>query len=464
MTVFEAARLLAENLDVNYDEVHYKLGLVTWIKGLRKRGYVETSYDTRTLRSWVRRTSLRRPQWIEAFNEIMGEREALNIAGCLHCHQPIFMESDYTHVISEDGDIVCSECFAYYIECTNCGRFEHRDQSINIRDYGWVCNGCYESGAPDASQCQACGYYYLTENMYYDENGDQHFCDEHAPRSSCQPQHMEFEFPALCTPQKTIREDEIVPITVGRGDVSEEGMRLIHGMIYTKTSGKYGYGGISLDEIINQDLYDRSWQTKEGNFPKRLAKHLLVEHSMKLNEDVMTEIGNIAKAHAAIPGTHYISLTRNLNLPADEFINEGSCWWGSESHSRCELKAYFGFGVRTWSTPDGYRDGGHPVSRAWLVPLTVSAGGPKEPKFAPTHVLPADAYVLFNAYEIDQLPYARMIAGMTGKSYRKLKMFDMSAYVNAAGILVAEQSICDATDRVVLPMKRECDARCHRVR
>ena len=459
MTVFEAARLLAGSIGEGYEGPHYRLALIEWIKGIRKRGSINDSSDVRALRAWTRRSTLQRHRWVEAFNVIMDDDQEISVTQCLHCHNAIFMGGGWSHIVSDDGEMVCGECFAYYTECATCGRFAHRDHVIRVHDYGSICNNCYESGSPDVASCSACSYYFLTENMYYDENNDVHYCDEHAPRSGCRPQHMEFEFPALCTPQKTIREDEIVPITVGRGDVSEEGMRLIHGMIYTKTSGKYGYGGISLDEIINADLYDRSWQTKEGNFPKRLAKHLLIEHSMKLNEDVMTEIGNIAKAHAAIPGTHYVSLTRDLNLSADEFINEGSCWWGSESHSRCELKAYYGFGVRTWSTPNGNQDGGHPVSRAWLVPLTVTTGGPG-PKFAATHVLPADAYVLFNAYEIDQLPYARMIAGMTGKSYRKLKMFDMSAYINAAGILIAEQSICDATDRVALPMRRECGAKC----
>lgn len=474
----------ARTLGAAFRDASNAVAFFHWVNRMRRRGYADgadglalSRWKNRYVKAHASRGTLGDGEFVELFNNVI-DTPALEILFCARCGAIVF-DTD-AHQVGDDGaDSVCQNCIGYYFECEKCGVQRDNNGAVTINGFGAVCQICMENDRVQASPCARCSNYFLHENMVYDDNTEEYLCHDHAHRSICLPNNLDFEFPALCTPQKSVREDEIIPITVGHGDVSEEGLSEIINMIYHKTAGKWAHGGINVREIKDEDVLAREWQTKEGNFPKRLAKHLLVEHSFKLVEDFMADIGAVAKRHAGAPGTHFLSITRNLNLRASDFLHEGSCWWGSESSSRCEFKAWNGFGLRTWSTPE---DDGHPVSRAWLVPLNIStqvarvdrynrekAGGHADRDnnqdtlyFSATHVLPADAYVLFNAYgPIEQLPYARMIAGMVGKSYRKIHL-GAEMYINAGGVLIAEQSICDSVQSVYLNTRRTCDENCGR--
>lgn len=434
----------------------YRTAFTHWLRMLRRKDE-PSSDDARYLRTWRRRSSLSTPDFIRLFNLLMDDG-ALGVTTCHHCAELIFPERE--HIVNDGTEVVCASCFQYYFECDSCQTMVHRNAGVTVHEYGRVCRSCIDDDRLGASACDRCGEWYMRDNLIWDDNAEVYYCHEHAPASQCEPQYVTFEFPALNSPQKSITNDEILAITVGQGEVSSQGMMEIRQYIQRKTAHKTTRAhGIDVPELTDGDQFDNVWQNKEGNVTKRIAKHLLVERSFKLSEEVMSEIGNLAKQHAGAPGTHYISITRDLNQSAEMFVHDGSCWWGSESHSRCELKAWYGFGVRTWSTPDQY---GHPVSRAWLMPLNVSESGiaGAKPRFTDTHVLPADAYVLFNAYgAIEQMPYARIIASMVGKSYRRVCFEAGDMYINANGILIAEQSICDATDRVRLDARRGCHCR-----
>jgi len=223
----------------------------------------------------------------------------------------------------------------------------------------------------------------------------------------------------------------------------------------------HGGGGVQLADLINPEYgFDSRYQTKEGNFPKRVAKLLINLHNLKLTESLMSEIGNIAQRYTSKPGTYRLSITRNLNLPRTEFVNGDSCWWSSYWWSRCNLKSLGGFGLRTWEM--GRYGEEKPVGRAWMVPLGLTRG-----VLVPApEALPAEAYVVFNGYgphntRLDSLEFARMVALLTGKSYRKIDFMvnHHLMYINGTnvgsdsvgkGVLVAEQSICDATSSLTI--------------
>ena len=430
----------------------------------RPEGTVDGSFDQHLadILYWRRRLGVTDRQMADRVNEVTTAmlRPDLLVGQCSYCQTWVY-SSKFVQV--EGRGPVCDNCFRdYFVSCASCGKVVDQGYTYNIIDYGRICRTCREDGVVDLAECHRCGQTFLQENMWFDEPHDRFYCSKHSPISDCKPKHLEFAFPALNVRQKEIRNDEIIPITVGHGEVSDDGMREIVNYVYNKTQGKFGYRGVQIHEIQDDSIFTRDWQNKEGNFPKRLAKHLLVEHNMKLSDELMAEIGNIAKKHAGAPGTHYIAITRNLNLSPEEFVNEGSCWWTSESHSRCELKAWYGLGVRTFSSPE-YPESGHPVSRAWIVPLAFKRRGNEILGYDRTEALPADGYVLFNAYGIEQLPYARMIAAMTGKSYRKINFNLGDAYINAGGVLIAEQSDCElignTSGYIELSNKRKCGCR-----
>lgn len=457
-TVWNYARTLGDGLIEGY----HASQLIKWIKVTARRGYTQPYDDQERLRRWLRRQTGDTHEWVELLNRIFEAKGGeIRVNLCDDCGAPFF--SEHGNWVN-DGDMVCARCFeANYRQCSACEKYKSHDEMTSIREYGMACQSCISDGKVEIGICARCEETFLSEALYFNEATDMSYCQAHMPMSQCEPSHPTFEFPALCIPQKSIQQDEIVTITVPHGDVTRVGLNEIRLYIARLTAPKSSRGGYGLDvvEIDDPDRFDPAWQTREGNFPKRLAKHLLVERSLKLSESVMAEVGNLAKAHANMgPTTHCLSITRDINRESEFYANDGSCWWGSESHSRCELKAHHGFAVRTWEslTPTRYDT---PTSRAWMIPLKTEAGGDRF-AFESTPVLPADAYVLFNAYNIEQLPYARMIAGMVGKSYRRIG-FDAPMYLNSGGVLIAEQSVCDATTSVSIYSRRRCHgSRCYR--
>jgi hypothetical protein len=104
------------------------------------------------------------------------------------------------------------------------------------------------------------------------------------------------------------------------------------------------------------------WQAKRGNFTKRLSS-ALHKRQIKLAPEMIAQVGNICRSHTSDNASWDVEFTRNLNLPAEDFYHEDSCWWQSYSESRCALKSWGGLGMRTFDS-DGTVSG-----RAWVQPL-----------------------------------------------------------------------------------------------
>lgn len=414
-------------------------------QGLRK------AYLANDVRTWGTYCQLPKDEFARLFSAATN----LALLGCSHCGN-IVNQLHQAH--SYPGGAAherCDDCLGrYYNECANCRHFYRRSQSTrpeqghwrDIFGFGKVCGPCFNLKHNEHAifECRSCMRWYANDHVGQRIG----YCQECAPpdRSKCQSRGaLAFEFPALNIEAKVVASEAIVAVSTGGGDISTQGMRAIKESIYNRTGGKLGSHGVYLLELDPGGGFDPSWQNKEGNFPKRLAKLLLQTRAMKLNEEFMVEIGNLAKAHTTNPATHHIAFTRDINRPANEFINNGSCWWGGSWHSRCDFKWHGGIAVRTFSDPA--KGNPKPLTRAWMLPMKLS-GTANIPKLGPDIELPADAYFLFNPYGMDLIPYARLIAAMTGKSYKKV-MAKGTLYINNnMGALIAEQSICDKIETI----------------
>lgn len=434
---------------------------------------------------------------------------------CTHLEHEMYMRQ----AVDEEGEQVkiCSVCATErYFHCGFCGLFKHRDHVSPLvqnrmcdtcwaaqRDHWLICGGCHREynleGRSDGRYQHYGAYWIRTEGTRMEETEPstpeaRFYCSTcRAPeRSKCKPRQPEFDFPALCLgPHESFHAEEIKEVVTGGGDVTATGVTQIRKMINLKTA--HGSTGIDLYEIDTDD-FDRRWQTHEGNFPKRLAKLLLTERHLKLTEDLMAEIGNIAKQYTSKPGAHRVSLTRNINLPKAEFVNDNSCWWSDYWYSRCTLKSMGGFGIRLWAQQqklayhpntgnvidEGLKDVA--VGRAWMIPLALTLRGTADNsrfgKWMPDAPLPAEAYVVFNGYDgrrsqdrAELLDFARIIAQMTGKSYRKIDFYAPSMYINGTrigedgtpkGVLIAEQSVCAENAKVeILTVPNQCSCPGH---
>jgi hypothetical protein len=213
-------------------------------------------------------------------------------------------------------------------------------------------------------------------------------------------------------------------------------------------------------------MFDPDWQTKEGNMPKRIAKILLMEHHLKLTDELMAELGNIAKAYTTRPSVQRVRLDRAIGRDRHEYVNDNSCWWTDYWYSRCTLKSLGGMAIRCYNGDDKLA-----TARGWLIPLwygeAYSTGWKPEPDLAK-----ANGYVVFNVYDrngkLEAMHLGRMVAQMTGKSYKRVALGVHAMYVNgtermgragySGSVLIAEQSLCDKTREIsITRIPNKCD-------
>lgn len=457
-----------------------RLAFQRWLQDTRQYG----AGDRAGLRQWQRETSLSRRDFaalLDAylklpFRQTRRMRENVGVRNpgvticetCTHLDFRVNMTEVPSRIDGSTTVVVCSGCRGdHYFTCAYCGHTKPKviaGPSGNLglpnlpgyrlipNNHRLYCVSCFEI---NFFTCRHCGR--IRERGL--ENRDQPgYCTgcRIPERSRCEPKFLDFEFPALCTEQKVVKAEDIVNITLGGGDISESGMRAIHDLVFTRTRGNDDYG-VRVRELLDEN-WDRTWVNKEGALPKRIAKILLVQRHMKLTDELMSEIGNIAKTYTTKPGVHRVGFTKNINRPREEFINDRSCWWTDYWRSRCSFKSLGGIGVRTFDDLD------RPTGRAWMLPMKFARtdNGYGLARVAP-EAIPAEGYLIFNAYSLDGshdlMRFGRMIAQMTGKSYRKVPVHNTIGqerlYINASGdgrtsaVLIGEQSLLDQQNRPV---------------
>jgi hypothetical protein len=385
-------------------------------------------------------------EFIDAVAYITGET-CIFCAGC----SEVSWQDDATRLAN--GESVCETCrIDDYSLCSHCEEWYSDDETTSVGS-STFCNECVSEHCFYCSWCED----YFTEatsigdNYYCERCRDNHFtyCDEcsewysdddehnHDHGCDCVAPHMNFEFPA--DGHGTISQDERLTVELPRGTIDDEGIRRIEYFLREDL-------GWSRTHIVKLaiEAIGPEWQTKRGNFTRRLSSALFKAEGIKLKPEVISEIGNIAQAHSSQGATWHIEFTRDLNQSASDFYHDESCWWQSYSASRCALKNWGGIGLRTYYSTQ--TDSSSPSGRIWVQPLAKTDDGLK-----PTHdALHADAYVLFNGYgDLSGYVAARIVAHLAGRTYRRVTLSTETQYINNdAGYLVADEATCEATERL----------------
>ena len=284
-----------------------------------------------------------------------------------------------------------------------------------------VWSGSFHGRVADGNEvCHRC-----LERYYWCDHCDGYYPDPHEHGSECEAPRQSFAFPLA--DGSTLRSDTTLTVETPAGLISEAGMSEVLNRLWSALNW-YAYNvGIAPE-----------WQTKDGNFTKRLAK-LALQSGYKIPAPLLSDIGNIARAHSSSGNSHSVQLTRDLNQPASEFVHSSSCWWGSEWKSRCALKQEGGFAIRTFTDSTCYAN---VIGRAWVMPLSVERRGSGYHVELTEDSGSAGAFVVFNAYGPDGYEFARIVAQMRGWTYRKIAFQCNPMYVNSGGFLVAPAEVC----------------------
>lgn len=341
---------------------------------------------------------------------------------CENCSEPV--KSDESVAVDGGDSHVCETCYQdHYTSCSDCGNIVGYDSTTGTLHDESVCGRCLDN----YSFCDDCdGYYHHNYSDQHSHGG----CD-------CESPAQVF---TMRNGDAVIAQDERFTIGLPAGVISDEGMYQIAALI---RSQQYEVdASTDPDYALRTKWYvfasavqemDSHWQTKEGNFTKRLSKLAHKSQGLKIPADVLTKVGNIARAQSN-GADLAVEVTRDLNQSAADFYHEDSCWWQSYSESRCSLKSNGGIGLRSFTTYGGVS------GRAWIMPLRLDEHDNLQPTF---DSMTADAFIVFNGYgDLEGYAPARIVAQMAGMTYRKVNFSNSPMYVNGdSGYLVASEDI-----------------------
>lgn len=305
--------------------------------------------------------------------------------------------------------------------CDDCDDYHDRDQWGQIECPGWYCEDCddyhdYGDGCPRPSYDGCCN----------------------APRQ---------QFTIRNDGKPPLASDTRAPVTLPAGVISDEGLREIQRYLLrmARASDQRGLGEL-VYEI--QDALGSQWQTKTGNYTKRLSRYAYQQHQVKITPEVLSQVGCIASDHSKAVSFD-VDVTRNLNRPPGDFYHDESCWWQSYSESRCALKTNGGFGLRSFGQY------GNVSGRAWVMPLHKNADGYLVPTF---DTMTPDAFVVFNGYgDLGGYTGARIMAHMSGWTYAKIGFECDPMYINAGGYLIAPEQTVQTCKSLDLNVRQHAD-------
>lgn len=355
------------------------------------------------------------------------------------CGAPLDIEA-YSHTTLHDGSRLCEACAEDTSCCDSCSMV-HWEVDCRYIGEEVVCHRCLDNYY---IWCEIC------EAHYPDDSGHSHDC-------GCGPFQTDFRVPN--NGAGLVSSEESFTVTLPSGEISEQGMREINSLLLNASFGVHDalYAGttdapygLPAERVVASrlnslahDLEDKvgpTWQTRRGNFTRRLSSHAYKAHSLTIPAPLLSEIGTVARQHTLDECTFRLDVTRELNLPPEDFGNEDSCLWGSYSNGRCTLKTNGAFGLRALSVPPGSFVEG----RAWVMPVVSDEDNPTA--LSPTFDTETpDALLLFNGYGIlGGYTAARLVAHMYGWTYRKIGLRLRPIYVNSErGYLVAPEPLAD---------------------
>lgn len=343
---------------------------------------------------------------------------------CDDCHEPEHTDDLYS-TNEHDGTSVCESCYGDYWVCVDCEQsFKHTTSTLNDTE---VCNSCRDRNWHYCEHCQ--GWVGdEDEDHFHDDDDDDDGYDE--DRCGCEAPAQRFR--VRNDGNEPLWNDTRVTVALPAGVISEEGLASIANYLRDHRFDTDECGDYTLTHEERARLYDLSsrldelgdkWQTKQGNFTKRLSRFAYKEFGLKLAPDAISAVGNIAREHST--GVDFdIEVTRDLNQSPHEFAHADSCWWNGYTRSRCALKNNGGFGLRTFNDYDV-------TGRSWVMPLRECRMGQGRGLTPTFEAFEPDAFVVFNGYgALSGYHAARIVSHMAGWTYRKIGFSCHPMYVN----------------------------------
>lgn len=244
--------------------------------------------------------------------------------------------------------------------------------------------------------------------------------------------------------------NQLFTLAVPESELSDEGIGILLENLHYMTN-------LSADRFREKLPKDWSWLAKvehgtyAGTISKRIQSYLFKAHDIKLGENDVAALGNLAAQHVLDAREFYFDFDENLKWKAGEYGDKGSCFWTQKPHVLPLLKHFGGFSIRLYDRDTEKRKG---IGRALIMPLVAGKDGYQPDQFRnPLGLLVFNGYGSFGKNygkssvssqtygQMQVYDYARLLALFLGVSYERVMLavngsYEYPLYVNNQGTAV----------------------------
>lgn len=197
---------------------------------------------------------------------------------------------------------------------------------------------------------------------------------------------------------KTFKLGEKYTAEIGGGEISDYGRSRVERHISNAQVDR-DCDSVALPPL--PDDFQWIWQARRGNFPKRVSSYYYKTYGLKLHPVTLACIGSIASDHTSKNQSYTYELVDTFDWIAGDYGDKGSCYWSNHAGARKMLDENGAYAIRFY-----YGDGDSGCGRAWVV----------------TEPVGENTAILWNGYGYQTRDIARVLAFVTGLTYKKIEL------------------------------------------
>ncbi len=188
--------------------------------------------------------------------------------------------------------------------------------------------------------------------------------------------------------------------------IADEGVRLINNLL-TSYKEQPWMGERKYMPPLPPD-FEFLWVTTDGKFTKRVSKYYFETFGIKLPDDVISAIGNLAREHSSVAVTYRFQIVDKIEWQDGDFGDDGSCYWSVRAAAKDMITDNGGYAICF------FKEDGGGIGRAWLYNT-------------------GDFWVIWNGYGFNGNPtliISRMFAQWQGLRYTRIYLTNNSSTDN----------------------------------
>lgn len=243
---------------------------------------------------------------------------------------------------------------------------------------------------------------------------------------------------------------DIREYSLPEGLIPFEGIEAVSRYIRGEKPNLYFLNPSYIADMIGCDWVVKGNQKYVGTFPKRISKLVWLEFNIKVEEQIISEVGNIASRYLTNSSKILADFSNEFDWDAGDYGDDGSCFWSCRTAAKAMMQENGGWAMRFY---DNNRNG---IGRCWVMPVRHNN---------------ENGYVVFNAYGSNRdcglWIHARLIAGLLGFSYKKIDYLvnggsdEGKLYINGGrGIVIGPENLVNNIERydfeIDEPDRHEC--------